>query len=109
METKIKQKLQQEEQKRSAAAEKKRIAALTSDATKITGKVTPIIQTLQKISSYKSFKLVPTKMQRTVELCIENLTMYQAEANSRISGNTTAFCFTIDDVNKNCKAGTRGK
>ena len=107
LEAKLKQKLEQEEQKRQAAAEKKRCLALSSEATKVVGKVSPIIANLEKITIHKSFKLVPTRMQKSIEESLKTLTKYQDDAKSRISGNTLAFTFTIEDVSRDSKAGTR--
>ena len=102
----VKEKILKEQAKRDAAAEKKRVATLQNDCTKILSKIGPLVLDFKKIRKNKSYSIIPTAMEKRYTEVQNRLLEYQAEANFRVNGDTTALSFTLADVNATFKAGT---
>ena len=91
MEDDIRKKVEKEEEKRNAAAEKKRVQKLQGDSTKIISKVSPIIASLSKARSHKSWSMIPSPMQLKYDRTMEKLEEYKTEAQKRMQDNAQPF------------------
>ena len=94
-----------EQAKRDAAAEKKRVATLQNDCTKILSKIGPLVLDFKKIRENRSYSMIPTAMEKRYTEVQNRLIEYQTEANFRVAGDTTALSFTFADVNATFKTG----
>ena len=108
MEDDIRKKVEKEEEKRNAAAEKKRVQKLQSDSTKIISKVSPIIASLGKARSHKSWTMIPSPMQLKYDRTMEKLEEYKTTAPKRMQDNVQPFIFELKGAEEECKRGTLG-
>ena len=106
MEDDIRKKVEKEEEKRNATAEKNRVRKLQGDSTKIIAKLSPLIASLSKAASHKSYAMIPSPMQLRYDVTMEKLQEYKTEAQKRMQDNVQPLAFSLKNVDEEFKRGT---